>query len=94
MTGRRSFGWTYNQAAKTKVGEALEMSRHEAVAPAVAEMSQRAMEPSNELSRAREGSRKRSCRVRDHDKLALLKFLPIDDDILAGLIKQQELVDA
>ena len=57
MTGRRSLGWTYNQAAKTKAAEALERSRREAAA--AAEMSWRAAEPSNELSRAREGSHKR-----------------------------------
>ena len=54
MTGRRSFGWTYNQAAKIKAAEALERSRRKAAA--VAEMSRRAAEPSNELSRARDGA--------------------------------------
>ena len=56
-------------------------------------MSRRAAEPSNELSRAREGSHKRTCRIADHDKLALLKSLAADDDILADLIKQQELIN-
>ena len=56
-------------------------------------MSRRATEPSNELSRAREGSHKRTRRISDHDELALLKSLANDDDILTGLIKQQELVD-
>ena len=37
MTGRRSLGWTYNQAAKTKAVEALERSRREATV--AAEMS-------------------------------------------------------
>ena len=91
MTGRRSFGWAYNQAAKTKAAEALERSRREAVA--AAEMSRRATEPSNELSQAREGSHKRTHHVGNRDKLALLKSLAGNDDILAGLIKQQELVN-
>ena len=91
MTGRRSLGWTYNQAAKTKAAEALERSRREAAA--AAEMSRCAAEPSNELSRAREGSHKRTGRIGDRDELAFLKSFASDDDILAGLIKQQELVD-
>ena len=57
-------------------------------------MSRRATEPSNELSRAREGSHKRICSVDHHDELAFLKSFAGDDDILAGLIKQQELVDS
>ena len=85
MTGRRSFGWAYNQAAKTKAAEALERSRREAAA--AAEMSWRAAEPSNELSRAREGSHKRTRRVGDRDELALLKSLAGDDDLLAAVIK-------
>ena len=93
MTGRRSFGWTYNQAAKTKATKALERSRHQAAA-AAAEMSWRATEPSNELSPAGEGSHKRTRRVSDRDELAVLKSLASDDDILAGLIKKQELVAA
>ena len=56
-------------------------------------MSRHTAEPSNELSWAREGSHKRTRRVGDLDKLALLKSLASDEDILAGLIKQQELVD-
>ena len=56
-------------------------------------MSRRVAEPSNKLSQALEGSHKRTHRVSDHDELALLKSLAGDDDILAGLIKQQELVD-
>ena len=91
MTGRRSLGWTYNQAAKTKAAEALERSRREAAA--IAEMSRRTAEPSNELSRAGEGSHKRIRRIEDRDELALPKSLASDNDILAGLIKQQELVD-
>ena len=91
MTGRRSFGWAYNQAAKTKTAEALGRSCREAAA--AAEMSRCTAEPSNELSRAREGSHKRTHRVGDHDELALLKSLAGVDDILAGLIKQQEVVD-
>ena len=51
------------------------------------------MEPLNELSRAREGSHKRTRRVGDRDKLVLLKSLAGDDDILAGVTTQQELVD-
>jgi hypothetical protein len=90
MTGRRSFGWTYNQTAKTKAAEALERSRREAAA--AAEMSGHVAEPSNELSRASEGSHKRTRRAGDHDELVLLKSLASDDDILASLIKQQELV--
>ena len=50
-------------------------------------------ERSNELSRARKGSHKRTRHVGDCGELALLKSLAGDDDILAGLIKQQELVD-
>ena len=92
MTGRRSFGWTYNQAAKTKAAEALERSRREAVA--TTEMSRRATEPSNKLSRAREGSHKRIRGVDHRDELALLKSLAGDNGILVGLIKQQELVDS
>ena len=92
MTGRRSFGWTYNQAAKTKAAEALEWSRREAAA--AAEMSWRAAEPSNELSRAREGSHKRICGVGHRDEPAFLKSFTGDDDILAGITTQQELVDS
>ena len=91
MTGRRSLGWTYNQAAKTKAAEALERSRREAAA--AAEMSGRAAEPSNELSRAREGSHKRIRGVGSHDELAFLKYFAGDDDILVGVTTQQELVD-
>ena len=91
MAGRTSFRWTYNQAAKTKAAEALERSRHEATA--AAEMSRRTAEPSNELSPAREGCHKRTHRVGDRNELALLKSLAGDDDILASLIKKQELVD-
>ena len=91
MTGRRSLGWPYNQATKTNAAEALERSRRQAAA--IAEMSWRAVEPSNEISRAYEGSHKRTRRVGDRDELALLKSLAGNDDILAGLIKQQELVD-
>ena len=91
MTGRRSLGWTYNQATKTKAAKALERSRREAAA--AAEMSRRAVEPSNKLSPEREGSHKRTRRIGDRDELALLKSLAGDDDILVGLIKQQELVD-
>ena len=91
MTGRRSFGWTYNQGAKTKAAEALERScRHATVA---AEMSGRAAEPSNELSRAREGSHKRIRSVGYRDEPAFLKSFAGDDDILAGVTTQQELVD-
>ena len=57
-------------------------------------MSRRAAEPLNELSRAREGSHKCTRRVGDRDELAFLKFLASDNDILASLIKKQELVDA
>ena len=77
--------WTYNQAAKTKAAEALKRSRREAAA--TTEMSRHAAEPSNELSRACEGSHKRTRRVGNRDELALLKSLASDDDILAGLIK-------
>ena len=85
MTGRRSLGWTYNRAAKTKAAEALERSRREAAA--TTEMSRRVAEPSNELSRAREGSHKRTRRVGNRDELALLKSLAGEDNILAGLIQ-------
>ena len=68
MTDWRSFGWAYNQAEKTKAAEALEKSRRE-TAVAV-EISRRAAEPSNELSRAREGSHKCTRRVDDRDELA------------------------
>ena len=81
MTGRRSLGWTYNQAAKTKAAEALERSRREAAA----EMSGRAAEPLNELSRAREGSHKRIRGVSHHDESVFLKSFAGDDDILAGV---------
>ena len=91
MTGRRSLGWTYNQAAKTKAAEALERSRREAAA--AAEMSRRAAEPSNELSRAREGSHKRIRGVGHCDEPAFLKSFVGDDDILTGVTTQQELVD-
>ena len=91
MIGRRSLGRTYNQAAKTKAAEALERSRREAAA--AAEMSRHTAEPSNELSRAQEGSHKCTRRIGDRNELALLKSLTSDDDILAGLIKQQELID-
>ena len=91
MTGRRSLGWTYNQAVKTKAAEALERSRREATA--AAKMSRRAAEPSNELSRAREGSHKRIRGVGHHDELTILKSFAGDDDMLAGVTTQQELVD-
>ena len=91
MTGRRSLGWTYNQAAKTKAAEALERSHREAAA--ATEMSQCAAEPSNELSRAREGSHKRIHSVGHRDEPAFLKSFAGDDDILAGVTTQQELVD-
>ena len=74
MTGRRSLGWTYNQAAKTKAAEALERSRREAAA--TTEMSGHAVEPSNELSRAREGSHKRIRGVGHRDEPAFLKPTP------------------
>ena len=70
MTGRRSFGWAYNQAAKTKATEALERSCREA--EAAVEMFGRATEPSNKLSWAREGSHKCTRRIGDHDELVLL----------------------
>ena len=91
MTGRRSLGWTYNQAAKTKAAEALERSRHEAAA--AAEMSRRAAEPSNELSHAREGSHKCIRGIDHRDEPAFLKSFAGDDGILAGVTMQQELVD-
>ena len=91
MSSRRRFGWAYNQAAKTKTAEALGRSCREAAA--ATEMSRRAVEPSNELSRAREGSHKRIRGIGHRDELAFLKSLADDDDILAGLIMQQELVD-
>ena len=91
MTGRRSLGWTYNQAAKTKAAEALERSRREAAA--ATKMSQCAAEPSNELSRAREGSHKRIHGVDHCEEPAFLKSFAGDDDILAGVTTQQELVD-
>ena len=86
MTGRRSSGWTYNQAAKTQAAEALERSRREAAA----EMSRRAVEPSNELSRAREGSHKRIRGVGHRDEPAFLKSFAGDDDILTGVTMQQD----
>ena len=89
MTGRRSLGWTYNQAAKTKAAEALERSRHEATT----EMSRRVAEPSNELSRAHEGSHKHICGSSHRDEPAFLKSFTGDDDITAGVTTQQELVD-
>ena len=91
MTGRRSLGWTYNQAAKTKAAEALERSQREAAA--TTEMPQHAAEPSNKLSRAREGSHKRIRGVGHRDEPAFLKSFAGDDDILAGITTQQELVD-
>ena len=91
MTGSRSLGWTYNHAAKTKAAEALERSRHEAAA--ATEMSQRAAEPSNELSWAREGSHKRIHNIGQCDEPAFLKSFAGDDDILASVITQQELGD-
>ena len=83
MTGSRSLGWTYNQAAKTKSAEAVERSRREAAA--AAEMSGRAAEPSNKLSWAREGSHKRIRGVSHHDESVFLKSFAGDDDILAGV---------
>ena len=91
MTGRRSLGWTYNQAAKTKAAKALERSRCEAAA--AAEMSRRAAEPSNERSRAHEGSHKRIRGVDHRNEPAFLKSFAGNDDILAGVTTQQELVD-
>ena len=83
MTGRRSLGWTYNQAAKTKAAEALERSLRETTA--AAEMSRRAAEPSNKLSRACKCSHKRIHDVGHRDKPAFLKSFAGDDDILAGV---------
>jgi hypothetical protein len=57
-------------------------------------MSYRTAEPSNELSWAGKGSHKRTHRVGEHDELAGPKSLASDDNILAGLINQQELVAA
>ena len=91
MTGRRSLGWTYNQPAKTKAAEALERSRCQAAA--ATEMHLRAAEPSNELSRAREGSHKRIHGVVHRDEPAFLKSSIGDDDILADVTTEQELVD-
>ena len=91
MTGRRSLRWTYNQAGKTKATEALERSCREAAA--AAEMSRRAAEPSNELSRAREGSHKRIRGVGHRDEPAFLKSFAGDDEILASITMQKELVD-
>ena len=90
MTGR-ILGWTYNQVAKIKAAEALERSCREAAA--AAEMSRRAVEPSNKLSPAREGSHKRIRSIGHRDELAFLKSFASDDDILAGVTTQQELVD-
>ena len=56
-------------------------------------MSRRAAEPSNELSRAREGSHKRIRGVGHCDEPAFLKSFVGDDDILAGVTTQEELVD-
>ena len=56
-------------------------------------MSRRATEPSNDLSRAREGSRKRICSVGHRDEPTFLKSFTGDDDILAVVTTQQELVD-
>ena len=86
MTGSRSLGWTYNQAAKTKAAEALERSRREAIA--AAEMSRRVAEPSNELSREREGSHKRIRGVGHRDEPAFLKSFAGHDDILVGVTTQ------
>ena len=55
-------------------------------------MSRGTAEPSNELSRAREGSHKRIRDVGHHNALVFLESLDGDDDILAGVTKQQELV--
>jgi hypothetical protein len=90
LAGRRSSASRYNQGAKTKAAEELERSRRNAAA--AAEMSCRATEPSNELSRAGEGSHKHTRHVGELDELAGLKSLASDDDILASLINQQELV--
>ena len=91
MTGRRSLGWTYKQAAKTKAAEALERSRREAAA--TTEMSRRVAEPSNELSRACKGSHKHIRGVGHRDEPAFLKSFAGDNDILVGITTQQELVD-
>ena len=56
-------------------------------------MSRRAAEPSNELSRAREGSHKRIRSIGHRDEVAFLKSFTSDDDILAGVTMLQELVD-
>ena len=56
-------------------------------------MSRCAAEPSNELSRAREGSHKGIRGVGHRDEPAFLKSFAGDDDILAGVTTQQELVD-
>ncbi|XP_048539765.1 SH3 and multiple ankyrin repeat domains protein 1-like [Triticum urartu] len=56
-------------------------------------MSGRATEPSNELSRAREGSHKRICGVGHRDEPAFQKSFAGDDDIFAGVTTQRELVN-
>ena len=86
MTGRRSLGWTYNQAAKTKAAEALERSCLEAAA--AIEMSRHAAEPSNELSRTREGAHKRIRSIGHHDEPAFLMSFAGHDDILVGVTTQ------
>ena len=56
-------------------------------------MSRRAAEPLNEHSRAREGSHKRIRGVGHRAEPAFLKSYAGDDDILASVTTQQELVD-
>ena len=56
-------------------------------------MSGHAAEPSNELSRACEGSHKRIRGIGHRDEPVFLKSFAGNDDILAGVTTQQELVD-
>ena len=55
-------------------------------------MSRHAADPSNELSREREGSHNRIRGVGHRYDPAFLKSFSCDDDILAGVTTQQELV--
>ena len=62
-------------------------------AAAAVQMSRRIAEPSNEVSRAREGSHKRIRDIGHRDEPVFLESFAGDNNILAGVTTQQELVD-
>ena len=88
MTGRRSLGWTYNQAAKTKAVEALEMSCRNTNA---AEMSRRAAAAWENVSRAGEDSYRRMHAIVHSQMDQISGWARLQDDMkafFAGVIRK------